>query len=199
MCYQLQMFLFSQIHENFFSVIKTLIMALGHSDPCLDMKKYANGLKPTMFDKCSTNILQNETHSGIKNAFHETVSKPVEHQVLIQNGSANTPNYSAPTNIINLSHPYNSKLHKHTKDAKNILDPSMEQFDKLKSGNSEKMTCRILLLFSQDGTTHADQAVELAKTVTHEVSKWFSIIVYSLRKKEFLICKSPFYKNYHHY
>jgi len=178
----------SQIHENFFSVIKTLIMALGHSDPCLDMKKYANGLKPTMFDKCSANILQNETHSGIKNAFHETVSKPVEHQVLIQNGSANTPNYSAPTNIINLSHPYNSKLHKHTKDAKNILDPSMEQFDKLKSGNSEKMTCRILLLFSQDGTTHADQAVELAKTVTHEdvtldilrlneVTLWYEVLI----------------------
>jgi len=179
----------SQIHENFFSVIKTLIMALGHSDPCLDMKKYANGLKP-MFDKCSTNIL-NETHfagdSGIK-TFHETVSKPVEHQVLIQNGSANTPNYSAPTNIINISHPYNSKLHKQSKDAKNILDPSMEEFDKLKSGGSEKMTCRILLLFSQDGTEYADQAVELAKTVTHEdvtldilrlneVTLWYEVLI----------------------
>ena len=151
-------------------MIQTLIVALGHSDPCLDMKKYSNGLKP-IFNKCSTNIL-NETHftgdSG-KKSFQETVSKPIEHQVLIQNGSTNTPNYSAPTNIINLSHPYNSKLHNQSSDTP--LDPVKTEFDKSKLGGCEKVTCRILLLFSQDGTEFASQAVALAKTVVHEVNK----------------------------
>ena len=158
---------FSQIHENFFSVIQTLIVALGHSDPCLDMKKYSNGLKPIL-NKCSTNIL-NETQfagdSGIK-SFQETVSKPIEHQVLIQNGSTNTPNYSAPTN---LSHPYNSKLHNQSNDTK--LDSPKTELDKSKLGGCEKVTCRILLLFSQDGTEFASEAVALAKTVVHEVNK----------------------------
>ena len=145
---------------------------MGHSDPCLDMKKYSNGLKP-IFNKCSTNIL-NETHftgdSGIK-SFQETVSKPIEHQVLIQNGSNNIPNYSAPTNIMNLSHPYNSKLHNQSSEKKGLLDPSMTELDKPKLGGSEKVTCRILLLFSHDGTEFASEAVALAKTVFHEVNK----------------------------
>ena len=134
------------------------------------MKKYSNGLKP-IFNKCSTNIL-NETHltgdSGIK-SFQETVSKPIEHQVLIQNGSTNIPNYSAPTNIINLSHPYNSKLHNQSSDTK--LDPAKKELDKPKLGGCEKVTCRILLLFSEDGTEFASNAVEQAKTEVHEVSK----------------------------
>ena len=109
-----------QVHENFFSVIKTLIVALGHADPCLDMKKYANGLKP-IFDKSVTNNHFSKD-SGMKNNLQiETVSRPVEHQVLIQSGSLNTPNYSAPTNIINLSQPYSSKLHSsNNKDDKNL-------------------------------------------------------------------------------
>jgi len=179
----------NQIHENFFSVIKTLIVALGHADPCLDMKKYSNGLKP-IFNKCSTNIL-NETHfsgdSGIK-SFQETVSKPIEHQVLIQNGSTNAPNYSAPTNIINLSHPYNSKLHNQSSNEKSSLDPSKTKFDKSKLRGCEKVTCRILLLFSQDGTEFASQAVALAKNIVHEdvildmlrlneVSLWYEVLI----------------------
>ena len=31
--------------ENFFSIIKTLAVALGNQDPCRDVHKYANGLK----------------------------------------------------------------------------------------------------------------------------------------------------------
>jgi len=158
----------SQVHENFFSVIKTLIVALGHADPCLDMKKYANGLKP-IFDNSVTNNHFSKD-SGMKNNLQiETVSRPVEHQVLIQSGSLNTPNYSAPTNIINLSQPYSSKLHSsNNKDDKNLLDPSLTKFDKSKLEDYDKLTCRILILFSEDGTESANQAVELARTVTHE-------------------------------
>lgn len=163
----------SQIHENFFSVIKTLILALGQADPCLDMKQYANGLKPIL-SKCST--------------ADNIVSNPVEHQVLIQTGSIDAPNYSAPTaNISNLSHPYNSKLHNQSKDAKSLLDPSLTELEKTKIGGCEKLTCRILLLFSQDGTEYASQAVELAKAVNHEevtldmlrlneVSLWYEVL-----------------------
>jgi len=163
----------SQIHENFFSVIKTLILALGQADPCLDMKQYANGLKPIL-NKCS--------------ATDNIVSKPVEHQVLIQTGSTNTPNYSAPTaNITNLSHPYNSKLHNQSKDAKSLMDPSLTQLEKAKIGGCEKLTCRILLLFSEDGTEYASQAVDLARAVNHdevtldmlrlnEVSLWYEVL-----------------------
>jgi len=163
----------SQIHENFFSVIKTLILALGQADPCLDMKQYANGLKPIL-NKCS--------------ATDNIVSKPVEHQVLIQTGSTNTPNYSAPTaNITNLSHPYNSKLHNQSKDAKSLMDPSLTQLEKRKIGGCEKLTCRILLLFSEDGIEYASQAVDLARAVNHdevtldmlrlnEVSLWYEVL-----------------------
>ena len=169
-------------------------MALGHADPCLDMKKYSNGLKP-IFNKCSTNIL-NETHfsgdSGIK-SFQETVSKPIEHQVLIQNGSTNAPNYSAPTNIINLSHPYNSKLHNQSSDEKSSLDPSKTKFDKSKLRGCEKVTCRILLLFSQDGTEFASQAVALAKNIVHEVSKLYLKIIVSNFEMSKQLLKGNFY------
>ena len=155
---------FSQIHENFFSVIKTLILALGQADPCLDMKQYANGLKPIL-NKCS--------------ATDNIVSKPVEHQVLIQTGST-TPNYSAPTaNITNLSHPYNSKLHNQSKDAKSLTDPSLTQLEKTKIGGCEKLTCRILLLFSEDGTEYASQAVDLARAVNHDVR--FLLTIYEFQ------------------
>ena len=171
-------FSFSQVHENFFSVIKTLIVALGHADPCLDMKKYANGLKP-IFDKSVTNNHFSKD-SGMKNNLQiETVSRPVEHQVLIQSGSLNTPNYSAPTNIINLSQPYSSKLHSsNNKDDKNLLDPSLTKFDKSKLEDYDKLTCRILILFSEDGTESANQAVELARTVTHEVRQYSTVSIY---------------------
>ena len=136
-------------------MIKTLILALGQADPCLDMKQYANGLKPIL-NKCS--------------ATDNIVSKPVEHQVLIQTGSTNAPNYSAPTaNTTNLSHPYNSKLHNQSKDAKSLMDPSLTQLEKAKIGGCEKLTCRILLLFSEDGTEYASQAVDLARAVNHDV------------------------------
>ena len=162
----------SQIHENFFSVIKTLILALGHADPCLDMKKYANGLKP-VFNNRSTNMLI-EPHinadPGIKTNL-DTVSKTVEHQVLIQNGSTNSPNYSAPLNIIDRSHLYISKIHNHLNDTKGTEDPYLSKFNKSNGGSVDKMTCRILLLFSQDGIDYASQAVALAKTVIHEVGK----------------------------
>ena len=171
-------FSFSQVHENFFSVIKTLIVALGHADPCLDMKKYANGLKP-IFDKSVTNNHFSKD-SGMKNNLQiETVSRPVEHQVLIQSGSLNTPNYSAPTNIINLSQPYSSKLHSsNNKDDKNLLDPSLTKFDKSKLEDYDKLTCRILILFSEDGTESANQAVELARNVTHEVRQYSIVYIY---------------------
>ena len=109
----------------------------------------------------------------------ETVSRPVEHQVLIQSGSLNTPNYSAPTNIINLSQPYSSKLHSsNNKDDKNLLDPSLTKFDKSKLEDYDKLTCRILILFSEDGTESANQAVELARTVTHEVRQYSTVSIY---------------------
>ena len=159
-------------------MIKTLIVALGHADPCLDMKKYANGLKP-IFDNSVTNNHFSKD-SGMKNNLQiETVSRPVEHQVLIQSGSLNTPNYSAPTNIINLSQPYSSKLHSsNNKDDKNLLDPSLTKFDKSKLEDYDKLTCRILILFSEDGTESANQAVELARTVTHEVRQYSTVSIY---------------------
>ena len=45
----------------------------------------------------------------------------------------------------------------------------MTNLDKQKLGDSQKITCRILLLFSEDGTEYASQAVDLARTVEHEV------------------------------
>lgn len=152
-------------------MIKTLILALGHADPCLDMKKYANGLKP-VFNNHPTNIMLSETHINgdlDTKTNRGTISEPVEHQVLIRNGSTNSPNYSAPSNIVDRSHLYISNIHSQLKDAKNTEGPYLSQFDKSSRDSCEKMTCRILLLFSQDGIDYASQAVALAKTVTHEV------------------------------
>ena len=43
-------------NENFFSVIKTLLMALGNKDPCQDLYKFANGLKNTLHDQMTANF-----------------------------------------------------------------------------------------------------------------------------------------------
>ena len=43
--------------ENFFSIIKTLAVALGNQDPCRDVHKYANGLKNKKHE-VSTYLLQ---------------------------------------------------------------------------------------------------------------------------------------------
>ena len=42
--------------DNFFSVIKTLALALGNKDPCRDVHKYANGLKNTKITEVSLKI-----------------------------------------------------------------------------------------------------------------------------------------------
>ena len=43
--------------ENFFSIIKTLAVALGNQDPCRDVHKYANGLKNKKNTEVSTYLL----------------------------------------------------------------------------------------------------------------------------------------------
>ena len=60
--------------DNYFSILKTLIMALGEQDPCKDLHQFSNGLK----NGCSL---------------------PIEHSILVQNSSQmfqnNCPHYQS--------------------------------------------------------------------------------------------------------
>ena len=64
--------------DNYFSILKTLIMALGDQDPCKDLHQFSNGLK----NGCSL---------------------PIEHSILVQNSSQilqnNCPYYQSNFNI----------------------------------------------------------------------------------------------------
>jgi len=178
----------SQVNEKFFSVIKTLIVALGQADPCLDLQKYANGLKPVLknrFDAISSE--QNPTEVSKNSCL---VSRPMEHQILIQNGSTSSPNYSSPSTIIDRGHLYNPKIHMDQLRDDNIMDNDCK---KLQDGKevfdecSDELKCRILVLFSEDGIEAASEAVAMAKTVKHEevkldmfrlneVSLWYEVL-----------------------
>lgn len=188
----------SGVNEMFFSVIKTLIAALGQGDPCIDLHKYANGLKPALknqFDTTSSSynktLLVNSscTSQVIKEGKNNIVSQPIEHQILVQNGSVNAPNYSASTGMADKANLYSSKLHlSHLKEIENKGGDSISLSDKpFKDCNSDKMRCRILLLFSEDGVEAASEAVAMAKSVEHEevmadmfrlneVSLWYEVL-----------------------
>ena len=149
--------------DNFPAIIDYLNYQFTNSN----MMKYANGLKP-VFNNCTKNMLR-ETPVNCKTAVKinpKAISEPLQHQVLIQNGSPISPNYSSPLSIINRSPQYNSKIHNQLKDAKNH---DLSLFDNSGPKNCDKMTCQILLLFSQDGIDYANEAVWMARTVHHEV------------------------------
>ena len=174
------------MNEKFFSVIKTLIVALGQADPCLDLQKYANGLKPVLknrFDAISSE--QNPTELSKNSCL---VSRPMEHQILIQNGSTSSPNYSSPSTIIDRGHLYNPKIHMDQLRDDNIMDNDCK---KLQDGKevfdecSDELKCRILVLFSEDGIEAASEAVAMAKTVKHEVG--YNIIFLNLNSSNY--CK----------
>jgi len=57
--------------ENFFSIIKTLAVALGNQDPCRDVHKYANGLKNKKNTEISYEVRE---HSGLVESVPEVMN-----------------------------------------------------------------------------------------------------------------------------
>ena len=115
-------------NENFFSVIKTLLMALGNQDPCQDLYKFANGLK-----------------NG------NMVSGEIQEQTLV---------VQSATEVLNNDWPkFDSEVH-----LKQI--PEVEK----KESGSGKVTCKILVLFAEDGVVAAETAIQISRTLTHPVS-----------------------------
>ena len=113
-------------NENFFSVIKTLLMALGNQDPCQDLYKFANGLK-----------------NG------NMVSGEIQEQTLV---------VQSATEVLNNDWPkFDSEVH-----LKQI--PEVE-----KKELSGKVTCKILVLFAEDGVVAAETAIQISRTLTHSV------------------------------
>lgn len=114
-------------NENFFSILKTLITALGNQDPCQDLYKFANGLKS--FDQPASPIVGSaEENTGIVRSAAE---------------------------VLNNDWPrYTSDLHLN------------KTFDEKKI---EKVSCKILLLFSEDGVASSQLAIDISRTVEHEV------------------------------
>jgi len=60
--------------ENFFSIIKTLALALGNQDPCRDVHKYANGLKNTKFSGITPDACEVREHSGVIESVAEVMN-----------------------------------------------------------------------------------------------------------------------------
>ncbi len=112
-------------NENFFSVIKTLLVALGNQDPCQDLYKFANGLK-------------NGNH----------VSGEIQEQTLV---------VQSATEVLNDDWPrFDSELH-----LKNISE--------MKKKEGTKGTCKILVLFAEDGVVAAETAIQISRTMSHTV------------------------------
>jgi len=132
-------------NENFFSVIKTLLMALGNQDPCQDLYKFANGLK-----------------NG------NMVSGEIQEQTLV---------VQSATEVLNNDWPkFDSEVH-----LKQI--PEVE-----KKELSGKVTCKILVLFAEDGVVAAETAIQISRTLTHsechlelfrlnEATLWYEVLV----------------------
>ena len=150
-------------------MIKTLVVALGQADPCLDLQKYANGLKPVLKNRFDVTSHEKDVTEFKNNSC--MVSNPIEHQILIQNGATSSPNYSSPSNI-DPRHLYNSKIHMDQLKEGDIWDKDCKKLqngEDLCDESSDKIKCRILVLFSEDGIEAASQAVAMAKAVKHEV------------------------------
>lgn len=129
-------------NDNFFSVIKTLIMAFGNQDPCQDLYKFANGLKT--FD----------TNPGLEGE--------MEHTGVVQSAAEVLNNDCWPR--------YTSELHL------NKLDQDKNDEKEFKVRMSKKVSCKILLLFAEDGVTASQVAIDISKTMEHEVTDFFSIL-----------------------
>ena len=119
-------------NENFFSVMKTLLMALGNQDPCQDLYKYANGLKksPTL-----TNV-----------------EGEIQEQTLIVQSASEVLNNDWPQ--------FDSEIH-----LKCQKEGFLDDENPLKS----KISCKILVLFAEDGVIGAQTAVDISKTIEIEV------------------------------
>lgn len=135
-------------NENFFSVMKTLLVALGNQDPCQDLYKFANGLK-------------NGNH----------VSGEIQEQTMV---------VQSATEVLNDDWPrFDSEVH-----LKNISEM------KRKEGieGTAKVTCKILVLFAEDGVVAAETAIQISRTMLHmecdlelfrlnEATLWYEVLV----------------------
>lgn len=144
-------------NEHFFSVLKTLMMALGNKDPCQDLHKMANGLKKSVCSSLQQPIMKMNLDG-----------MTLEHSILVQAGSEALNNNSEslkdwPT--------YRSELH--LNKLSKLEDKKFHDNDFFNSNNEKKaepkLVCRVMLLFSEDGVQASEAAIELAKRIEHEV------------------------------
>jgi len=115
--------------DNFFSVIKTLALALGNKDPCRDVHKYANGLKNTKITEVSSDACEVREHSGLVKSVAEVLSN-------------DWPRYT-------------SELH--------LNKLEMEEMPK-----KQRLICKILLIFADDGVADSQNAIDISKTMQNE-------------------------------
>jgi len=135
-------------NENFFSVIKTLLMALGNKDPCQDLYKFANGLK-----------------NG------NMVSGEIQEQTLV---------IQSATEVLNDDWPkFDSEIH---------LKQHVRKEEKKSQDDGTKVTCKILVLFAEDGVEAAETAIQISRRMSHpesnlelfrlnEATLWYEVLV----------------------
>ena len=96
--------------------------------------------------------------NGLKNGF--TPSLPMEHSITVQSSEMEVLNNNP---CLTKDWPqYQSELHLQKKSK---LFEDEEDLEKLKK---KKTTCKVLLLFSEDGVPASDIAIDVSKTVDHE-------------------------------
>jgi len=128
-------------NEAFFSLLKTLMSAMGNQDPCQDLYKFANGLK-------SFKAMDS------KNLSEPIVSDEIrEHAVVVQSAAE----------VLNNDWPkYVSHLHL------NDLDDEEDLVSSKKLGAVSTFSCKILLLFAEDGVAASEEAIAISRTIDHE-------------------------------
>ena len=125
-------------HENFYSVLKTLVLALGPNDPCQDLHKFSNGIKQ-------------------------------QNSILVQT-RAELSNTEPCINMMkDMSH-YQSDLHLNVTKSKWFEFENEKKVANINSTNmTEKITCKVLLLFSSDGIPSSDLVVNISETMIQDV------------------------------
>ena len=145
-------------HENFYSVLKTLVLALGPNDPCQDLHKFSNGIKQ-------------------------------QNSILVQT-RAELSNTEPCINMMkDMSH-YQSDLHLNVTKSKWFEFENEKKVANISSTNmTEKITCKVLLLFSSDGIPSSDLVVNISETMIQDVRifTFFFIYIFSLQLLIFFI------------
>lgn len=143
-------------NDRFFSIISTLMSVFGGDDPCADIQKYSAGLKSL---KCSSSAAQID--------FNNLNTDVIAHNVLVTSGNGEgtascDPN---PKVLERLDLSFDPQKHMLSKDKLWDVDKDAK----------ESITCRLLLVFSDDGVAAAQDIYDRLQGFEYEVQFAISV------------------------